>query len=119
MAKTTQRDVLNTILEAMGDNTDVVDYCTKALAALDKKAEKSAEKSAEKDAVYATLRADAKDILAGSTDGMTVTDILKAGAWDDVTNQKLTYALRKPVENGEIVKKTVKGKVYYSLVVAD
>ena len=112
--KVTRRDVLNTILTAMSTNADVVDYCTKELAALDRKAEKSAEKSAEKNVEYDGLRTIALDILAAHTDGLTVTDIIKNGGLD-VTNQKLTYALRKCVEDKTVVKKTVKGKVYYSV----
>lgn len=112
--KVTERDVLNTILTAMADNADVVAYATKKLTALDAKAAKSAEKSAERDAAYDTIRDTALDILAGAPDGLTVTDIIKVGTLD-ITNQKLTYALRKCVEDKTVTKKTVKGKVYYSI----
>lgn len=112
--KVTRRDILNTILATMADNSNVVDFCTKELAALDRKAEKSATASAEKNAAYDGLRTLALDVLAGSPDGLTVTDIIKNGGLD-VTNQKLTYALRKCVDDKTVTKKTVKGKVYYSI----
>lgn len=117
----TKRDALNAILAKVQDTPALVAYCNHELELLDKKSAKSAEKSAEKSAAYATMRETIADILAGTENGMTVTDILANGTFVDtdgkpVTNQKLTYVLNTVEGKAMFTKATVKGKTYYSLV---
>lgn len=46
----TQFEIYNTIKSAMSDNVDVVAFCDKQLAAIERKKAKDAEKTAEKQA---------------------------------------------------------------------
>ena len=65
----TQFEIYNTIKSAMSDNADVVEFCDKQLAAIERKRAKDAEKSAEKqaflDEIYAALKS--FDEQAGAT----------------------------------------------------
>ena len=118
MAKNTitKRDALTAILARVEDNAELTAYVQNELTLLERKSEKSAEKSAEKAKVYDTMRAQVVDILTANGEGMTVTDMLKTGEFGDITNQKLTYALRQSIKDGTLRKATVKGKTYYSVV---
>lgn len=113
--KMTKVQALTAILPRVADDEALTAYVKNELMLLARKSEKSAEKSAEKAKAYDGLRDTVKDILAANGEGMTVTDILKSADFGDVTNQRLTYALRACIKNGTMRKATVKGKTYYSL----
>ena len=69
--KITKAMVLDMILEAMADNSDVVDYCNKEKEALANKAAKAKERAAEKKAAGDELRAVIETILKEATEPMT------------------------------------------------
>ena len=69
--KITKAQVLDMILEAMADNSDVVDYCNKEKEALANKAAKAKERAAEKKAAGDELRAVIETILKEATEPMT------------------------------------------------
>ena len=113
--KMTKVQALSAILPRVADSEELTAYVKNELTLLERKSAKSAEKSAEKAKAYDGLRDTVKDILAANGEGMTVTDILKSADFGDVTNQRLTYALRACIKDGTMRKATVKGKTYYSL----
>lgn len=107
--KITKAQALAQIKELVADYPELVAYADNELALLAKKAERSAQKNAEKDAAYAELRTQIAQVLAGGR--MTATEIAKA-IDPDLTNQKVTYALRT-MTNVAVAKE--KGKSYYSI----
>ena len=113
--KMTKVEALNAILGYVQDNADLTAFVNHEIDLLTKKAEKSVEKRAEKATAYADTLADVKNILATGENGMTVTDILKAGNFD-ISNQKMTYILKAAIADGTITKATIKGRTYYSVV---
>ena len=114
--KMTKVEALSAILSRVADSEELTAYVKNELALLERKSAKSAEKSAEKAKAYDDMRAQVVDILTANGEGMTVTDMLKTGEFGDITNQKLTYALRQSIKDGTLRKATVKGKTYYSVV---
>lgn len=87
--KITKAQVLDMILEAMADNSDVVDYCNKEKEALANKAAKAKERAAEKKAAGDELRAVIETILKEATEPMTREMVL--GCIED-PNGELTVA---------------------------
>ena len=113
--KMTKAEALNAIRAKVVDTPELVAFCDHELELLVKKSEKSATKRAEKADAYNTIRADVVKVLATAEGGMTVTDILKAGAFD-MSNQKMTYLLKTAITEGTVTKAAVKGRTYYSVV---
>ena len=113
--KMTKVEALNAILDYVHDDADLTAFVSHEIYLLNKKSEKSAEKRAEKASAYADTLADVKNVLATGENGMTVTDILKAGGFD-MSNQKMTYILKAAIADGTVTKATIKGRTYYSVV---
>jgi len=112
--KMTKAEALNAILGYVQDNADLTAFVNHEIDLLTKKAEKSAEKRAEKAGAYADTLVNVKAVLAAAENAMTVTDILKAGAFD-MSNQKMTYILKAGIADGTITKATIKGRTYYTI----
>lgn len=109
--KITKKDRFNTliallngdiVLEDIADVADLVEFCDKEIAALDKKAAKAKETATKKKAEGDELT----DKIAGvlTSDFATIADIVKALNDDDVTNQKASYRLNKLAEAGKAEK---------------
>lgn len=105
----TQFEIYNTIKSAMSDNADVVEFCDKQLAAIERKRAKDAEKSAEKqaflDEIYAALNLKSFDEPATS----------KAVAMhmgEDVSSRKVAANMRFLVEDGRAEKVAVNSKTF-------
>lgn len=113
--KMTKAEALNAIRAKVVDTPELVAFCDHELELLAKKSEKSATKRAEKADAYNTIRADVVKVLATAENGLTVTDILKAGAFD-MSNQKMTYVLKAAIAEGTVTKMTIKGRTYYTVV---
>lgn len=111
----TQFEIYNTIKSAMSDNADVVEFCDKQLAAIERKRAKDAEKSAEKqaflDEIYAALKS--FDEQAGVTSKAGATS--KAVALymgEDVSSRKVAANMRFLVEDGRAEKVAVNSKTF-------
>ena len=106
--KMTKKEMFAKIAEAMSTDTEVVEFCAKEIAALDKKAEKAKERAAKKRAEGDELKDAVKDVL---TDEFRVTaDIVEdvvAGGWDEATVGKVTYRLNALVKEGVAKKEDV------------
>ena len=112
--KMTKAEALNAILGYVQDNADLTAFVNHEIDLLTKKAEKSAEKRAEKAGAYADILASVKNVLATAENGMTITEILKAGNFD-MSNQKMTYVMKSALADGTVTKATVKGRTYYAI----
>lgn len=99
----TQKEILNVIKTKMADNTDVVNYCDKALAALDKKNEQARKRTAAK-------RAD--DAITGAILGVltnspqTLAEI--AAQIPDATPNKVSARITDFIDNGSVTKSVVR-----------
>lgn len=113
----TKVQALSEIAEIVKDNAELSEFVAHEIDLLNKKKAKSAEKSAEKAQAYAAVRTAVREILADAENGMTVTEILKEYGDADMTNQKMTYALKADIADGTLTKTTVKGKTYYKVAV--
>ena len=112
--KMTKAEALSAIRAKVVDTPELVAFCDHELELLAKKSEKSAEKRAEKADAYNTIRADVVKVLATAENGLTVTDLIKAGEFD-VSNQKMTYILKAAITEGTVTKLTIKGRTYYTV----
>lgn len=103
----TQFEIYNTIKSAMSDNADVVEFCDKQLAAIERKRAKDAEKSAEKqaflDEIYAALKS--FDEQAGATSKAVAMHM-----GEDVSSRKVAANMRFLVEDGRAEKVAVDSK---------
>lgn len=115
--KMTKVQALSEIAVLVKDNAELSEFVAHEIELLNKKSRKSAEKSAEKTQAYAAVRTAVREILADADNGLTVTEILKAYGDPDMTNQKMTYALKADIVDGTLTKVTVKGKTYYKVAV--
>lgn len=113
----TKVQLLSEIAEIVKNNAELSDFVAHEIDLLNKKKAKSAEKSAEKAQVYVAVRTAVREILAGAENGMTITEILKEYGDADMTNQKMTYALKAGIDDGTFTKVIVKGKTYYKVTV--
>lgn len=105
----TQFEIYNTIKSAMSDNAEVVEFCDKQLAAIERKRAKDAEKSAEKqaflDEIYAALKS--FDEQAGATSKAVAMHM-----GEDVSSRKVAANMRFLVEDGRAEKVAVNSKTF-------
>lgn len=105
----TQFEIYNTIKSAMSDNADVVEFCDKQLAAIERKRAKDAEKSAEKqaflDEIYAALKS--FDEQTGATSKAVAMHM-----GEDVSSRKVAANMRFLVEDGRAEKMAVNSKTF-------
>lgn len=113
--KMTKKEMFAKIAESMKSDVDVVEFCEKEIAALDRKAEKAKERAAKKRAEGDELKDAAKDCLTGEFRAAAdiVEDLVAAGY--EATVGKVIYRLNALVREGVAVKtdmefKTSQGK---------
>lgn len=114
MEKITKRDMYTAIANGVktGDFTydvnDIVDFCDKEIAALDRKAAKAKERAATKAAEADALTGAVADVLT-TDEFKTIADIVAVIAENDpdVTASKVTYRLTKLVKDGAAEKAEV------------
>lgn len=94
----TETEIYTTIKNAMGDNADIVAFCDKKLAAIEKKASANKEKAAEKQAFLDDLY----DVLKTHKDGATSKEI--AESMVGVTARKVSANMRFLVSDGRAEK---------------
>lgn len=103
----TQFEIYNTIKSAMSDNADVVAFCDKQLAAIERKKAKDAEKTAEKqaflDEVYKAL---------SSFDEPVTSKTVALRMGEDVSSRKVAANMRFLVENGRAEKVAENSKTF-------
>lgn len=103
----TQFEIYNTIKTAMADNADVVAFCDKQIAAIERKKAKDAEKSAEKqaflDEIYATL---------ASFDEPVTSKTVALRMGEDVSSRKVAANMRFLVEDGRAEKVAENSKTF-------
>lgn len=123
--KITKRDMFEHIAEAMAEDTAVVEFCEKEIAALDAKKAKAAERAAEKRAAGDELQAAIAALL--TDEPQTAEDILAQLDVEDLTKQKVIARMTNLVKFDQAskcdVKVEINGKATtrkaYTLPVAD
>lgn len=105
--KLTKRDYFNMIKAAMVDNADVITFCDKEIALLDKKAQKASGPKKE----FVELEAAIVDYLTANTD-KTATDVANALGY---TSQKVTPRLKALIDAGTVTSTRAKGKNYFKV----
>lgn len=106
MTKITEREMYTMISELLEGNEDVVAFCEKKIAALDKKAENAKVKAAEKKAAGDELRARVEGVL--TDEWQTIAEVVAALDDEEVTASKVTYRLNALVDLGVAVKDETK-----------
>lgn len=100
-AKVTKKEMFEMIKAALAENKDVVDFCDKEIASLDRKAAKAKERAAEKKADGDELTAVVESVL---TDELTtIADITAKIDGPDVTVHRVSYRLSQLAKNGKAV----------------
>ena len=111
----TKKEMFAMIATVNADNAEIVEFCEKEIALLDKrKSSKTPTKTQKENEVVMDNIALA---LEGFEEGATVTEILKSSEdFKDTSSQKISALLRKMIDAGR-VEKTMKGKkAIFSLV---
>ena len=103
--KMTKKEMFAKIAEAMSADTEVVEFCAKEIAALDKKAAKARERAAQKRAEGDELKDVVKSVL--TEDFQTTADIMLQIEGDEVTVGKVSYRLNALVKDGVAQKEDV------------
>ena len=117
MEKMTKKEKFALIAELVADNQELVDFCNDEIARLDAKAlkakEKAAERKAQGDELYAVV------VSVVGSEPMTAEQVLACIDGEELTTAKIRARLSQAVNNGVLVKETVKiegkNKVVYSL----
>ena len=103
----TQFEIYNTIKSAMSDNAEVVEFCDKQLAAIERKKAKDAEKNVEKQAFLDEIY---KALASFDEPVTSKTVALRMG--EDVSSRKVAANMRFLVEDGRAEKVTVNSKTF-------
>lgn len=103
--KMTKKEMFEKIMAAMTADAEVVEFCEKEIAALDKKAAKAKEAAAKKREEADELLEVVKSIL--THDFQTLGDIAAQIEGEDVSVQKIAARTRKLVDCGYAVKEEV------------
>ena len=103
----TQFEIYNTIKSAMSDNADVVAFCDKQLAAIERKKAKDAEKTAEKQAFIDEIY---KALASFDEPVTSKTVALRMG--EDVSSRKVAANMRFLVEDGRAEKVAENSKTF-------
>ena len=111
--KVTKKEMFATIKDILADRPEIVEFCDKEIAALDRKAEKAKERAAKKRAEGDELKDVVKSVL--TADFQTTADIAEQIDGEDVTVGKITYRLNALVKDGvaqkeDVVIETSEGK---------
>ena len=106
MTKITEREMYTMLSELLEGNEDVVAFCEKKIAALDKKAENAKVKAAEKKAAGDELRTRVEEVL--TDEWQTIAEVVAALDDEEVTASKVTYRLNALVDLGVAVKDETK-----------
>lgn len=101
----TQFEIYNTIKSAMSDNADVVEFCDKQLAAIERKRAKDTEQQAFLDEIYAALKS--FDEQAGATSKDVA---MHMGG--NVSSRKVAANMRLLVEDGRAEKVAVNSRAF-------
>ena len=104
--KMTKKEMFEKIMAAMATDVEVVEFCEKEIAALDKKAAKAKEAAAKKREEADELLEVVKSIL--THDFQTLGDIAAQIEGEDVTKAKVTARLTALVNAGIAKKEPVK-----------
>lgn len=100
----TQKEILNTIKTEMSANTEVVEFCDKMMAAIDRKNEKARERAAAKRAAGDTITEALMDVLTATP--QTLADI--AAQIPDATPNKVASRIAPLVDAGTVTKAVTK-----------
>ena len=111
--KITKKEMYNALIaQAKGETpevevtaTDIIDFCTKEIDALDRKAEKARENAAKKRAEGDALTELVAAVL--TDEAATIAQIAAAIDHEDATPSKVGYRLRVLAETGRAVKEEV------------
>ena len=113
--KVTKKEMFNFIADALADNAEVVEFCNKEIALLDKKALKAKERAAAKKAEGDELKGIVQGVL--TAEPMTAADVVEAIVANGVetTVGKVIYRLNTLVKDGvaekeDVVIETLDGK---------
>ena len=104
--KMTKKEMFAKIAEALSEDVEVVEFCNKEIAALDKKNEKARERAAKKKAQVDEMKEAIKDTL--TSEFRTAADIAEeiiAAGWTEATAGKVIYRLNALAKEG-IAEKT-------------
>lgn len=104
---TTKRDKLNAIIDLLGDNEELVEFCKAEIALLDKKAEKAKEAAAKKKAAGDELSDLVESLL--TDEYQSIGEITEQIGDEAITARKVGYRLSK-LENAEKDEIIVNGK---------
>lgn len=100
MKKTTNKEFFEMIADYMKDNADIVGFCQKQIAALDKKSEKAKARAAEKKAKGDELLKAVKDILTAEPQSTAEVTAKVCVTYPEATAAKCSYRLTKLVKDG-------------------
>ena len=111
--KMTEKELYGVIMGAMADNTDVVEFCQKKIAQLEKKSANKKAKALSEQEV--TLMANIQSLITGLEKGMTVTDIVNKVevpvGMERPSTPKVTSILKKLGAEKEVEK----GRPYFKI----
>lgn len=105
--KVTKKEMFNFIAEALADNAEVVEFCNKEIALLDKKAEKAKERAAKKKAEGDELKDVIQSVL--TAEPQVAADVVETlvGMGVETTVGKVIYRLNALVKEGVAEKEDV------------
>lgn len=107
MTKMTKKDFYEVIKNAMADNAEVVEFCEKEIAALDRKAEKAKERAAAKRAEGDTLVEVVADALNAEEFEPMATIVERVNTvegFEEITGAKLVSRMTALINEGRAEK---------------
>lgn len=111
----TKREMFNLIATVNADNAEIVDFCSKEIALLDKRNDSRAnyvtKNQRENEEICSTIA----DVLSRQTAEVSVSDLLAEKELSTYSNQKMSSLLNKMVRDGKVSKRYEKKKALFCL----
>lgn len=116
MEKMTNKKALEFVLNNCTLPVEVSDKLNNMLASLDKKRSSTSRKQVEKRKVDDGFKAIIIEVLSGSNDYMTATDIMRSSeTLSDLTSQKVVSLITQMLKDGTLEKEVRKNRAYFGL----
>lgn len=112
----TKRDNYNAIRTIVADNADLVAFIDHELELLDKKNARRSTKPSAKQVANEGTKDAIVAVLQNSADPMTIADIIASDATlEGLSTQKVSALLTQLVNDGTVVRTSVKRKSYFAM----
>ena len=113
----TKREMFNLIATVNADNAEIVDFCNKEIALLEKRKSSGSGKVSKTQKENEVIKDRILEVLS-EVEKATVSDLIKCEGLE-FSSQKVSALLRQLIDSGKVEKNMEKKKAYFSRVAVE